>query len=118
MWSNPPLHGAAIAARVVDDDTLFEQWKGEMRGMAGRIARVRKELQVALEQRDPKRDWSFVTRQQGMFSFTGMTPAQVDRMTTKHAVFMTRDGRISLAGLSSAKVAYLADAMIESIANA
>jgi len=53
-----------------------------------------------------------------MFSFTGMTPAQVDRMTTKHAVFMTRDGRISLAGLSSAKVAYLADAMIESIANA
>jgi len=89
-----------------------------MAGMAGRIARVRGELRAALEARQPARDWSFVTKQQGMFSFTGMTPAQVDRMTSKHAVFMTRDGRISLAGLNSAKVPYLADAMIESIANA
>jgi aspartate aminotransferase len=118
MWSNPPLHGASIAARCVDDNALFEQWKGEMREMAGRIARVRGELRQALEKRQPNRDWSFVTKQQGMFSFTGMTPAQVDRMTNKHAVFMTRDGRISLAGLNSAKVGYLADAMIESIANA
>jgi aspartate aminotransferase, chloroplastic len=89
-----------------------------MRLMAGRIARVRQELRDALEKRQPARDWSFITKQAGMFSFTGMTPAQVDRMTAKHSIFMTRDGRISLAGLSSAKVGYLADAMIESIANA
>jgi len=118
MWSSPPLHGAAIAARVVDDAALFEAWKSEMAGMAGRIGRVRGELRAALEARQPARDWSFVTKQQGMFSFTGMTPAQVDRMTQRHAVYMTRDGRISLAGLNGAKVPYLADAMVEAMANA
>jgi aspartate aminotransferase, chloroplastic len=78
---------------------------------------VRHELRAALEQRMPDRDWSFVTSQIGMFSFTGMTPSQVDNMTQKHAVFMTRDGRISLAGLSSAKVDYLADAIVDSVKN-
>lgn len=117
LWSNPPTHGARIAAEVVGDAGMFEQWKGEMALMAGRIAGVRGELQAALEKRCPDKDWSFITQQIGMFSFTGMTPQQVDNMTNKHAVFMTRDGRISLAGLSSSKVDYLADAMVESIRN-
>ncbi len=90
----------------------------QMAGMAGRIARVRGELQAALEARCPDKDWSFITSQIGMFSFTGMTPNQVDNMTNKHSVFMTRDGRISLAGLSSSKVPYLADAIVDSIRNA
>jgi aspartate aminotransferase len=72
--------------------------------MAGRIARVRGELRSALESRHPGKDWSFVTSQIGMFSFTGLSPAQVDSMTKKWHVYMTRDGRISLAGLNSAKV--------------
>ncbi|KAF8072598.1 Aspartate aminotransferase P2 [Scenedesmus sp. PABB004] len=118
IWSNPPTHGARIAAEVVGDPAMFELWKSEMAAMAGRIAGVRGELQAALTERCPERDWSFVTRQIGMFSFTGMTPAQVDNMTNKHAVYMTRDGRISLAGLSSAKVPYLADAIVDSVRNA
>ncbi|WIA08502.1 hypothetical protein OEZ85_007936 [Tetradesmus obliquus] len=117
IWSNPPTHGARIAAEVVGDADMFELWKSEMAGMAGRIAKVRGELQAALESRCPDRDWSFITKQIGMFSFTGMTPQQVDNMTNKHAVFMTRDGRISLAGLSSSKVAYLADAIVDSVRN-
>jgi aspartate aminotransferase len=117
LWSNPPTHGARIAAEVVGDPAMFEEWKREMAMMAGRIAKVRGELQAALEARAPARDWSFITRQIGMFSYTGMTTAQVDNMTNKHAVFMTRDGRISLAGLSSAKVDYLADAIVDSFAN-
>ncbi|KAG2500524.1 hypothetical protein HYH03_001301 [Edaphochlamys debaryana] len=117
LYSNPPTHGARIAAEIVNDQELFTEWKAEMMGMAGRIARVRGELQAALEAKYPSKDWSFVTRQIGMFSFTGLTPAQVDNMTNKHAIYMTRDGRISLAGLNSAKVDYLAEAMIDSVRN-
>jgi aspartate aminotransferase len=117
LWSNPPTHGARIAAEVVGDADMFELWKQEMANMAGRIAGVRSELQAALEKRCPEKDWSFVTQQIGMFSFTGMTPVQVDNMTNKHSVFMTRDGRISLAGLSSSKVDYLADAIVDSVRN-
>ncbi|PNW86841.1 hypothetical protein CHLRE_02g097900v5 [Chlamydomonas reinhardtii] len=117
LYSNPPTHGARIAAEVVNDKELFEEWKGEMRGMAGRIERVRGELQRSLESKYPSKDWSFITKQIGMFSFTGLTPAQVDNMTNKHAIFMTRDGRISLAGLNSAKVDYLAEAIVDSVRN-
>eukprot|EP00199_Chlamydomonas_sp_CCMP681_P000501 CAMPEP_0119108176 /NCGR_PEP_ID=MMETSP1180-20130426/13508_1 /TAXON_ID=3052 ORGANISM="Chlamydomonas cf sp, Strain CCMP681" /NCGR_SAMPLE_ID=MMETSP1180 /ASSEMBLY_ACC=CAM_ASM_000741 /LENGTH=431 /DNA_ID=CAMNT_0007093765 /DNA_START=35 /DNA_END=1330 /DNA_ORIENTATION=+ len=114
IWSNPPLHGARIAAEVVNDPAMFEEWKTEMRGMAGRIARVRGELRAALEQKNPKKDWSFITKQIGMFSFTGLSPKQVENMTNKHFIFMTKDGRISLAGLNTAKVDYLATAIVDS----
>jgi len=118
LWSNPPLHGARIAAEVVNDAALFEEWKGEMAGMAGRIARVRGELRQSLESKAPGKDWSFITKQIGMFSFTGLSPAQCDVMTNKHFVFMTKDGRISLAGLNSAKVDYLANAIVDSFKSA
>ncbi|KAL6751353.1 aspartate aminotransferase [Haematococcus lacustris] len=118
MWSNPPLHGARIAAEVVNDSSLFEEWKGEMAGMAGRIARVRGELQSALESKWGDKDWGFITRQIGMFSFTGLSPAQCEHMTAKHCIFMTKDGRISLAGLNSAKVDYLANAIVDSFKSA
>lgn len=63
----------------------------------------------------PEKDWSFVTSQIGMFSFTGLTKEQVENMTNKWNVFMTFDGRISLAGLSLAKCEYLADAIVDSL---
>ena len=63
---------------------------------------------------DPSKDWSFVLRQIGMFSFTGLAPEQVENMTAKWHVYMTKDGRISLAGLNQAKCKYLANAIVES----
>nr|QKY14843.1 aspartate aminotransferase (AATC) [Polytomella parva] len=117
LYSNPPTHGARIAAEVVNTAALFDQWKAEMHEMAGRIAKVRGELRAALSAKCPERDWSFVTRQIGMFSFTGLSPKQVENMTNKHHVYMTRDGRISLAGLNSAKVEYLANAIVDSVRN-
>lgn len=117
MYSNPPTHGARIAAEIVNEGGLFDEWKEEMAGMAGRIARVRGELRTELERQYKDKDWSFITKQIGMFSFTGMTPKQVENMTNKHSVFMTKDGRISLAGLNSAKVEYLATAIVDSVRN-
>eukprot|EP00245_Coleochaete_scutata_P001620 TRINITY_DN11_c0_g1_i1.p1 TRINITY_DN11_c0_g1~~TRINITY_DN11_c0_g1_i1.p1 ORF type:complete len:489 (+),score=93.14 TRINITY_DN11_c0_g1_i1:132-1598(+) len=118
IWSNPPVHGARIVADVVGDAALFEEWNGEMQEMAGRIKKVRKELYDFLSSKDKSgKDWSFVLSQIGMFSFTGLNPAQVENMTSKHHIYMTKDGRISLAGLSSAKAEYLADAIIDSFYN-
>ena len=85
--------------------------------MAGRIKTVRGMLYDELVKLNPDKDWSFVTRQIGMFSYTGLNPAQVENMTEKHAIYMTKDGRISLAGLSQAKCAYLANAMDDSFRN-
>ncbi|KAL0323653.1 UNVERIFIED_CONTAM: Aspartate aminotransferase, chloroplastic [Sesamum calycinum] len=118
MYSNPPIHGARIVANVVGNPELFNEWKEEMELMAGRIKSVRKKLYDSLSAKDNSgKDWSFVLKQIGMFSFTGLNDAQSENMTNKWHVYMTKDGRISLAGLSSAKCEYLADAIIDSYHN-
>ncbi|KAI3891428.1 hypothetical protein MKX03_020710 [Papaver bracteatum] len=118
MYSNPPVHGARIVANVVGDPTLFNEWKVEMEAMAGRIKGVRQKLYDSLSAKDKSgKDWSFILKQIGMFSFTGLNKAQSDNMTDKWHIYMTKDGRISLAGLSLAKCEYLADAIIDSYYN-
>jgi aspartate aminotransferase, mitochondrial len=78
MYSNPPIHGARIAAAVLNDPTLNKQWLGEVKGMADRIITMRALLKENLEQLGSKRDWSHITSQIGMFAFTGLEPAQMD----------------------------------------
>eukprot|EP00252_Welwitschia_mirabilis_P010225 TRINITY_DN233_c0_g1_i2.p1 TRINITY_DN233_c0_g1~~TRINITY_DN233_c0_g1_i2.p1 ORF type:complete len:411 (+),score=100.02 TRINITY_DN233_c0_g1_i2:589-1821(+) len=118
MYSNPPVHGARIVANVVGDPVLFSEWKSEMELMSGRIKGVRQRLHEYLSSKDKSgKDWSFVLRQIGMFSFTGLNKTQSENMTNKWHVYMTKDGRISLAGLSLAKCEYLADALIDSYHN-
>ncbi|CAN4081485.1 unnamed protein product [Withania somnifera] len=115
MYSNPPIHGARIVANVVGTPELFSEWKKEMEMMAGRIKSVRQKLYDNLSAKDKSgKDWSFILKQIGMFSFTGLDKAQSENMTNKWHVYMTKDGRISLAGLSAAKCEYLADAIIHS----
>ncbi|KAK2079981.1 Aspartate aminotransferase, cytoplasmic [Prototheca wickerhamii] len=118
IYSNPPVHGARIVAEVVGNENMFEEWNEEMQMMAGRIKTVRQDLYEHLTRLMPEKDWSFVTSQIGMFSFTGLTPAQVENMTSKWHVYMTKDGRISLAGLNRARAGYLAEAIVDSVKNA
>eukprot|EP00891_Asterochloris_glomerata_P004852 jgi/Astpho2/4852/fgenesh1_pm.00069_%23_3_t len=115
LYSNPPVHGARIVAEVVGDEAMFDEWKQEMEAMAGRIKEVRHTLHDHLQRLNPDKDWNFILEQIGMFSFTGLTPAQVEHMTARHHVYMTKDGRISLAGLNQAKSEYLAKAICDSI---
>uniref|UniRef100_A0A5B7A105 Aspartate aminotransferase n=1 Tax=Davidia involucrata TaxID=16924 RepID=A0A5B7A105_DAVIN len=118
MYSNPPIHGARIVANVVGNPALFNEWKEEMELMAGRIKNVRQKLYDSLSAKEKSaKDWSFILKQIGMFSFTGLNKAQSDNMTNKWHVYMTKDGRVSLAGLSSAKCEYLAGAIIDSYHN-
>ena len=72
IYSNPPIHGARIVAEVVNNEEMFGEWKAEMEMMSGRIKSVRQLLYDNLARLDPSRDWTFVLKQIGMFSFTGM----------------------------------------------
>jgi len=111
MYSNPPIHGARIAAEVLCNDDLREMWFQDVRNMANRINEMREGLKSKLAEVGSTRDWSFITSQIGMFAFTGLTPEQVDDITKNHHVYMTGDGRISLAGLNSSNLEYVARAM-------
>lgn len=79
MYSNPPVHGARIVANVVGNPSFFSEWKAEMEMMAGRIKSVRQKLYDSLCAKDKSgKDWSFILKQIGMFSFTGLNKAQVN----------------------------------------
>lgn len=113
MYSNPPLHGARIVSEILTTPELRTIWLADVKGMADRIITMRQRLKDGLAKEGSSRNWQHITDQIGMFCFTGMTPEQVASMTKNHSVYLTKDGRISVAGISSSNVDYLAHAMHE-----
>jgi len=111
MYSNPPRHGARIAAEVMSNPVLRAEWLLEVKGMADRIISMRTLLKDGLEREGSSRNWQHITDQIGMFCFTGMTQDQVAAITKDFHVYLTKDGRISVAGISSSNVDHLAAAM-------
>jgi len=119
MYSNPPIHGARIVAEILSNDSLRSQWIKECKGMADRIIDMRKSLRSEIEILDRSNSkWNHVTDQIGMFCFTGLTKPQVDLIKSKHAVYCTADGRISMAGVTSKNVKYVAAAICDVKSNA
>ncbi|CAM8955553.1 unnamed protein product [Rhodiola kirilowii] len=111
MYSSPPIHGASLVATILTDRDLYHEWAIELKGMADRIISMRHQLFDALRLRGTPGDWSHIIKQIGMFTFTGLNKAQVEFMTKEYHIYMTSDGRISMAGLSSKTVPHLADAI-------
>ncbi|EKG17181.1 Aspartate/other aminotransferase [Macrophomina phaseolina MS6] len=109
--SNPPAYGARIASTVLNDPALFEQWKDNLRTMSGRIIDMRKALRGKLEELGTPGTWNHITDQIGMFSFTGLTEQQVLKIRSDAHVYMTKNGRISMAGLNTKNVEYVAKAI-------
>jgi aspartate aminotransferase len=109
MYSNPPLHGARIVATVLGDPKLKEMWQGEIATMASRIIAMRSLLKNKLIDLGSKKNWDHITNQIGMFSYTGVTPEQCDRLTKEHHIYLTRNGRISMAGVTTKNVDKLAE---------
>ena len=101
MYSNPPIHGAKIVTTILGDAELCQQWRHECKGMADRIISMRNLLRKGLEDSPsgPARSWNHITDQIGMFCYTGLTRVQVERMIQEHHVYLTQDGRISMAGM-------------------
>lgn len=104
MYSNPPIHGARIVDIVLGDEKLTKMWHDDLVLMSTRMAEMRAGLVTRLTALGSKHDWSHITSQIGMFAYTGITKDQVDQMAKEHAIYMTADGRISIAGLNSSNL--------------
>ncbi|KAJ2372862.1 Aspartate aminotransferase, cytoplasmic, partial [Coemansia sp. RSA 2607] len=109
--STASAYGAKLAGVVLQDPALYAEWLDNMRVMSRRIELMRQGLRDRLRDLGTPGDWDHVTRQIGMFSFTGLTKPQVDELREKHHLYMTDDGRISVAGLNSGNIDYVARAI-------
>ena len=110
-YSSPPTHGGQIVARVLQTPALYDQWAGELNAMRTRIQAMRQKLHAVLSAKLPGRNFDYFITQRGMFSYTGLSPEQVDRLREEHAVYLVRSGRMCVAGLNSSNVEATAVAM-------
>ncbi|MDD3484738.1 amino acid aminotransferase [Azovibrio restrictus] len=110
-YSNPPTHGGAVVAAVLGSTELRQMWEDELAGMRDRIRAMRSGLVDALKAQGVSQDFSFVIQQRGMFSYTGLTAAQVERLKTEFGIYAVSTGRICLAALNSKNLAAVAQAI-------
>ena len=110
-YSSPPIHGELVTTIVMNDAALHAEWVKEVTEMRTRIQAMRQKLYEVLTARVPGKDFSYFTKQRGMFSYTGLSPAQVDRLREEFGVYLVRSGRMCVAGLNTGNVAYVAEAM-------
>lgn len=111
MYSNPPIHGAAIAAAILKDRNLFNEWKLEVETMTKRLTCMREQLFDALHEKGTPGDWTHILKHVGLFTFSGLKEEQIAFMTREFHVYMSSDGRINMAGLSANTVPHLANAI-------
>ncbi len=114
-YSNPPAHGGLIVTAVLDDRELRDQWEGEVAGIRDRIRGVRTALVRKLAEQGVDRDFSFIERQKGMFSFSGLTDDQVAFLREKKSIYIVKGGRINVAGITSANIDYLCASIAEAL---
>jgi aspartate/tyrosine/aromatic aminotransferase len=106
-YSNPPAHGAQVVSLVLNDPDLRSQWEAEVGDMRDRINGMRHLFVETLHEHGVERDFSFIARQRGMFSFSGLTPEQVKALRERHAIYVVGSGRISVAGMTAHNMDYL-----------
>lgn len=115
-YSNPPAHGAEIVNGILRDDRLRPMWQQEVAQMRDRINGMRKQFAQELAARGVPGDYSFITRQRGMFSYSGLSKPQVDLLREKFGIYIVGSGRINVAGLTPSNVGLVAEAIGEVMA--
>ena len=111
-YSNPPAHGARIVAEVLGTSDLRREWEAELAVMRNRINGMRQKLAEGLKKAGSPVDFSFMLRQNGMFSYSGLTKEQVERLKKEFGIYMTGNGRMSVAGLAPANLEYVIGAVL------
>lgn len=111
-YSNPPLQGARIVSTILNSHALTMEWKEELLNMCVRIKEMRKAFVAALHVKASGRDFSYLNQQKGLFSFSGLTPEQVQTLQQEKAVYIPSNGRINIAGLNSQNISDAADAIL------
>lgn len=112
LYSMPPAHGSAIVDIILHSSELSAQWRSELSEMRERISGLRVQLVAALSAQQSTRDFGFIAREHGMFSFLGLTKEQVQLLRREFGIYMTDNSRISVAGLSAAKMDYVSRAIV------
>jgi len=110
-YSNPPTHGGTIVAAVLNNPELYGLWTEELAQMRDRIRTVRTQLVEKLKARNVTQNFDFVLSQRGMFSYSGLTSEQVEKLRVDHGVYAVSSGRICVAALNSSNIDYVADAI-------
>jgi aromatic-amino-acid transaminase len=114
-YSNPPTHGGEIVATVLNNPQLRSLWDREVGAMRERIKDMRKRLVDKIHARVPEADFSFVLKQRGMFSYSGLSKEQVRRLREEYSIYTIETGRVCVAALTSKNVEYVADAIAKVI---
>ncbi|MBN1976413.1 MAG: aspartate/tyrosine/aromatic aminotransferase [Anaerolineae bacterium] len=112
-YSNPPSHGASIVISILSDPDLRVQWESEVQGMCNRINRTRRLFVKTLAAKGVTRDFSFIERQRGIFSYTGLTKEQAQELREKHSIYILDSGRMNVAGMNAGNI----DAVCQAIAD-
>ena len=115
IYSNPPAHGSDIVKTILIDDSLRKIWLKNLNEAKDRIINMRKSLVDSLINENCDRDFSFIVNQKGMFSFTGLSEAEVLELKEKYSIYIVKSGRINIAGITSNNVEYIAKAISEVI---
>jgi aspartate/tyrosine/aromatic aminotransferase len=115
-YSNPPAHGGRVVETVLRDTALRKQWESEVAQMRERIKAMRTALVEGLHKRKVAEDLSFISRQNGMFSYSGLTDTQVKFLREQKSVYMVTGGRMNVAGITTSNITYLCDAIAEALA--
>lgn len=110
-YSNPPRHGAAIVEVILGNPELRAEWTAELDAMRNRIRDLRSRFVIGLQSRGVDRDFSFISRQSGMFSFSGLNAEQVQTLRDEYSIYMVGSGRINVAGVNPANLDPLCDAI-------
>ncbi len=110
-YSNPPSHGAQVVAAVLNDPELRALWERELAGMRDRIRQLREQLVARLQAAVPGADFGFITRQRGMFSYSGLTKDQVTALRERHSIYAIDSGRICVAALNARNIEVVAEAI-------
>lgn len=112
LYSMPPAHGSAIVDIILHSSELSAQWRSELAQMRERISGLRVGLVTALNAQQDKRDFGFIARERGMFTFLGLTKEQAQLLRREFSIYMTDNSRINVAGLSAAKMDYVSRAIV------
>jgi aromatic-amino-acid transaminase len=110
-YSSPAIHAGGVVARVLGEPALRASWVADVNAMRERIKAMRRSLHAVLSAKVPGRDFGYFLTQRGMFSYTGLSAAQVDRLREEHAVYLIRSGRMCIAGLNTGNVEATANAI-------
>lgn len=115
-YSNPPIHGAALAGKILNSPELYAEWLAELKPVSERIKLMRKLLRDELERLKTPGTWDHITSQIGMFSYLGLTEKQCESVIAKSHIYLIKSGaRISVAGINSKNVKYIAKAIHEAV---